>query len=111
MGNESFNEKPWHPDAVMLDHRSRLELEQREIEERRQQSLLEQTSPSKTPDERIRVWERRHRLALPRTSDHPLLFIIAAATQLSLDEVRATQQLRAQAAERRRAAPQVKQRP
>jgi hypothetical protein len=87
-----------HPAAAsdnwMADHRARIALEESERLERKQQELLQQTSERSTPAERIRVWERRHGLTLPRDSNHRLLNIVARQTDLALDQVREEQQRR-----------------
>jgi hypothetical protein len=75
-------------------YRERIALLEAEALERRQQELGEQRSPSKTPADRIRIWERRHQLPLPRSPDHHLVAVIAANTGLTLDDVRAEQRLR-----------------
>ncbi|HTY50731.1 MAG TPA: hypothetical protein VMB48_13665 [Steroidobacteraceae bacterium] len=76
------------------DHRARLALEESQRLERRQQELLEQVSERNTPAERIRIWERRHGVTLPRDSNHRVLIIVAAATHLALHQVREEQQRR-----------------
>ncbi len=91
-----FRAAPAHAsaDAVLKDHRERLALEQREKAERRSHELSEQSSSLNTPETRIRMWERVHGLSLPRDPSHPVLDVIAAATRLTLDEVREEQRLR-----------------
>lgn len=75
-------------------YRERIALLEAEALDRRQQELNEQRSPANTPANRIRIWERRHQLPLPRSPDHQLLTVIAANTGLSLEDVRAEQRLR-----------------
>jgi len=72
----------------MKDHRARIALEESQRLERKQQELREQVSERNTPAERIRIWERRHGLTLPRDTNHRLLLIVAAATDLALQQVR-----------------------
>jgi hypothetical protein len=81
-------------DNWMADHRARVALEESERLERKQQELLQQTSEHSTPAERIRVWERRHGLTLPRDANHRLLNIVARQTDLALAQVREEQQRR-----------------
>jgi hypothetical protein len=81
-------------DNWMADHRERIALEESERLERKQQELLQQTSEHSTPAERIRIWERRHGLTLPRDANHRLLNIVARQTELALDQVREEQQRR-----------------
>jgi len=78
----------------MTDHRARIALEESERLERKQQELLEQTSERNTPAERIRIWERRHALTLPRGSNHCLLAVIAHQTDLTLEQVQEEQRRR-----------------
>ena len=77
------------------DYRQRMALLQAEALERRQQELGEQRSPLNTPADRIRIWERVHQLQLPRSPSHRVVSVIAAHTNLSLEDVRAEQRLRA----------------
>jgi len=78
----------------MTDHRARIALEESERRERKQQELLEQTCKRNTPAERIRIWERRHGLSLPRDSNHRLLALVARQTDLALEQVCEEQQRR-----------------
>jgi hypothetical protein len=78
----------------MTDHRARIALEESERRERKQQELLEQTCERNTPAERIRIWERRHGLSLPRDTNHPLLALVASQTDVALERVREEQQRR-----------------
>lgn len=56
---------------------------------------LEQlASQTRTPAERIERWERMHELRLPDSPEHPLVRVIAAATALTMDEIRAEQRAR-----------------
>ena len=79
---------------TVADYRTRIAQHQAEIVGRRQQELLEQTSPQHTPAVRIRIWERLHQVAMPRNPAHRLLDVIAANTGLSIDEVREEQRQR-----------------
>lgn len=81
-------------DNWMTDHRARIALEESERLERRQQELLAQTSELNTPAERIRIWERRHGLKLPRDANHRIIGMVARQTDLALDQVREEQQRR-----------------
>lgn len=78
----------------MMDHRARMALEESERLERRQQEFLGQTSELNTPAERIRIWERRHGLTLPRDVNHRIIVMVARQTDLALDQVREEQQRR-----------------
>jgi hypothetical protein len=86
------------PGELMADYRARLAHEQAQALEHRQQELAEQASALNTPAARIRIWERLHGLALPRDPTHRLLDVVAAATDLALEQVREEQRLRLAAA-------------
>ncbi len=81
-------------DKLIKDHRERLAFEQHQQAERRRQELSEQSSSLNTPPERIRLWEKVHGLRLPRDPSHPVLDVVAAATGLTLTQVREEQQSR-----------------
>jgi hypothetical protein len=82
-------------DDPMMDFRARLVHQQAEAAERRRLDLAEQSSRLKTPEERIRIWERIHEVVLPRDTAHNLVEIIAANTGLTEADVREEQQRRA----------------
>ena len=82
-------------DDPMMDFRARLVHQQAEAAERRRLDLAEQSSRLKTPEERIRIWERIHEVVLPRDTTHNLVEIIAANTGLTEADVREEQQRRA----------------
>lgn len=84
------------------DYRERLTQERAMAQERWEQALREQTAPENDAAARIRVWERRHQLELPRSPTHRLIAVIAAGTDLSVEEVLA--ELHARAAARQPAA-------
>ena len=75
------------PGELITDYRTRLALEQSHAVERRRLELAEQVSELNTPDRRIRIWERLHALSLPLEAGHPLLRLIANATDLTLQQV------------------------
>jgi hypothetical protein len=79
----------------MMDFRARLVHQQAEAAERRRVDLAEQSSRLKTPEERIRIWERIHEVTLPKDPAHRLIDIIAANTGLTDVDVRDEQQRRA----------------
>jgi hypothetical protein len=82
----------------VVDHRARLAREHAEMEQRRSEALAGQVSVVNAPSERIRIWEQFHGLPLPRSPTHKLLRVIAAGTQLRLEQVREVQQQRLAAA-------------
>ena len=57
----------------------------------RRVELEELRSERKSPEERVRAWERLHGLALPLIPGHPILDLIAVKTQLMMHEVEAVQ--------------------
>jgi hypothetical protein len=77
------------------DFRARIARQQAEAAEIRQRELIEQASASNPPDLRIRIWERLHRVTMPRDASHRLLRVIAEQTGLTVAEVRTEQQNRA----------------
>jgi len=83
-----------HAGELVADYRARLAHEHAERQERRQNELAEQVSIRNMPGERIRIWERLHGLPLPLDPTHKLLGVIAAATDLQLEQVQEEQRLR-----------------
>lgn len=86
-----------HAGESIADYRTRMAIVQAEALERWQQQLHEQSSALNSASDRIRIWERRHQIDLPRNPTHRLIDIIAANTGLSQEEVLAEQRLRASA--------------
>ena len=78
----------------VVDYRERLAREAVKFAERRQMAIAEQYSALNSSSVRIRAWEHLHGLRMPSTPAHPVLRVIAAATQLSMTEVRDEQQRR-----------------
>ncbi|MGA8709509.1 MAG: hypothetical protein WB646_21275 [Steroidobacteraceae bacterium] len=78
------------------DYRTRMARLQAEALEQWQKQLAEQSSVLNSPSDRIRVWERRHQIDLPRDPGHRLIKLIAANTGLSAEEVNEEQRLRAE---------------
>lgn len=87
----------FHAGESTSEHRERLAREHEEMQQRKVEALAAQVSIVNSPAERIRIWEALHGLTLPRTPNHKLLRIVAAATDLQLDQVREVQRLRLQA--------------
>jgi hypothetical protein len=83
-----------HAGELIADYRARLAHEQAETQQRRQAELAEQVSVRNMPSERIRVWERLHGLPLPSNPTHKLLSVIAAETDLQLEQVQEEQRAR-----------------
>jgi hypothetical protein len=79
------------PGELASDYRVRQAVERAEADERRRLGLLELSSAANAPAARIRAWERAHCLTLPRGESHPVLSSVAAATHLTLQQVREEQ--------------------
>ena len=75
----------------MAERKSQLAQAEAEERERKVQEQAEQRSQANTPEQRIRIWERVHQVALPREANHPLVKVIAERTGLSVAEVAAEQ--------------------
>jgi hypothetical protein len=82
-------------DDALLDYRERRALQTLEREAVKRHDHAEQYADRNSADMRIRAWEKLHQLRMPSTPLHPVLQVIAAATQLPLAEVQGEQQLRA----------------
>jgi hypothetical protein len=82
--------------ALIGEHRDRVLHEQAEAAQRRQRDLLEQTSMKHPAEIRIRIWEQLHQMDLPREPEHRLLSVIAAQTDLTIEQISREQQRRAQ---------------
>jgi len=85
---------PATPGELINDYRSRLALEQFRAAERRQQEMAEQSSTLNPPEVRIRAWERVHGVRLPVDPAHPVLRVVASATELTLAQVHEEQRKR-----------------
>jgi hypothetical protein len=83
-----------HIGETIADHRARLAREHEESQQRRSEALAGQVAVINAPSERIRIWEQLHGLPLPRNPTHKLLRVIAAGTDLQLEQVREVQRLR-----------------
>ena len=79
----------------LADRRAQLEHEQQERIAERQQQIVLQSSPLSSAEDRIRLWEKLHALALPRSPTHKLLRLIAAQTDLNIEQVLEIQRHRA----------------
>ncbi len=79
----------------LVDFRARAMQSRAEAAERRRTDLANQSSRSKSPEERIRLWEVLHAVRLPKSEAHRLLAVIAADTGLTGAEVQHEQHRRA----------------
>lgn len=82
------------PEEILTDYRQRLALEKSDRAERKRLELADLRSSLNTPDARIRAWEKAHSLRLPKDPMHPVLEVIAAATELTLADVHEEQRVR-----------------
>ena len=62
--------------------------------ETRRLELAEQRSADNPPSVRIQIWEKVHALRLPRDPEHPILYVIATGTGLTLAQVQDEQRTR-----------------
>ena len=76
------------------DYRQRRADDERARAEAKRLQMADQRSDFNDAKARIRAWETFHGLRLPMSPTHPVLRIIAAATQLTLGDVLAEQRLR-----------------
>jgi hypothetical protein len=84
------------PSATAIERRAQaLHAAELRTQERARQ-LEQQCSPMLSAEERIRLWEQLHALRLPRSGTHKLVELIATQTDLSLPQVHAEQQRRAE---------------
>jgi len=79
---------------ALSSYRERRAIEEFEREERRRANMAEVYASVNSADLRIRAWERAHQLRMPVDPLHPVLDAIAAATRLTLADVREEQRLR-----------------
>jgi hypothetical protein len=79
---------------VLKDYRQRRADDERERAEAKRLQVADQRSGFNDPTARIRAWETVHALRLPMSPTHPVLRVIAAATELTLGDVLAEQRLR-----------------
>jgi hypothetical protein len=79
---------------MLKEYRERRVRDELERAEHRRLQIAEQRSHLNDPTARIRAWESVHSLRLPTSPTHPVLRVIAAATDLTLDDVLAEQRLR-----------------
>lgn len=79
------------PSELIRTHAEMLAAEAEVLAAKRRLELDALCSDLKTPEERIRAWERVHGLTLPRDPNHRILGGIALKTGLTLEEVQAVQ--------------------
>lgn len=71
----------------VAERRAQIEHEQELAQAERRQQVDAQRSVFSSPQERIRLWEQLHVLKLPYAADHKLLSVIAAQTELSIEDL------------------------
>ncbi len=79
------------PSELIRTHAEMLAAKADAFAAQRRVELEELRSDLKTPEERVRAWERVHGLTLPRDPNHQILRAIARKTKLTLEEVQAVQ--------------------
>lgn len=85
------------PGVGKVDQRTRLAIEREERAEQIRRELEQQCSEFNSPQVRVQAWEKAHDLRLPADATHPILYVIARATRLTLAEVLAEQKARVRA--------------
>lgn len=83
-------------DELVAERKEQIALEHAALQADKELRLAEQRSSATPPATRISLWEARHGLALPREPNHPLIGIIAQSTGLTVAEVIAECERRAQ---------------
>jgi hypothetical protein len=95
MSPQSKDERFGSDSEVVSDFRQRRALEELERAEQKRLDQADQYSEQSSAEQRIRAWEKVHHLRMPSDPAHPVLSVIARATQLTLADVRNEQRLRA----------------
>jgi hypothetical protein len=100
MASNSQDSGSGHPPALTTPEpttntHARILREHLEEVERSRHERSEQSSELNSPAVRIRAWERLYRLTLPRDPQHAVLAVVAAATHLTLEQIRTEQRRRA----------------
>jgi hypothetical protein len=72
-------------------HAELLAAEALERAAKRRGELEELRSDLNSPEQRVRAWERVHKLTLPLDPNHPILDVIAIKTRLTMEQVQAVQ--------------------
>ena len=78
------------PGEVIREHRARLAVQEEMRATRRREQPLCHNSPAT----RILVWEKMHGLRLSLNTAHPILRMAAAATSLTIEDLRQEQRAR-----------------
>ena len=73
--------------GTVAERRAQIEHEESLLRAERELQLQAQRSTLNSARERIQLWEKLHKLHLPRNTSHKLLEIIARETELTLDDV------------------------
>lgn len=79
----------------LAERRAEAERRRHERAVERQEQIALQSAPFSNPEVRIRQWEKVHALRLPQSATHKLVRVIAAQTDLSLQQILEVQQRRA----------------
>lgn len=100
-----MNDKPaFDPSLVSsaspAERRAAIRMATERRNEERRRKFEELTSPSRTPGEKIAIWERLFAVPLPDGPEHPLIRVILAHTGLTADEIRQEQRRRREGATR-----------
>ncbi|HEX2586470.1 MAG TPA: hypothetical protein VHL14_15205 [Steroidobacteraceae bacterium] len=80
--------------ASVKERRDLIKQEEAVVRAERNRQLEAQRSMSSPAGERIRLWEKLHKLHLPRNAEHKLLSIIATETGLNVTDIQREQMRR-----------------
>lgn len=80
--------------STAKERRAAYDLQEEEREAERKKKLASQVSELHSPHERICFWEDFHRVHLPLQPGHPLVRVIAAQTELSVQQIEVEQERR-----------------
>lgn len=80
--------------GTVKERRAEIEHEESLARAERNRQLEAQRSTLSTAGDRIRLWEKLHKLHLPRTENHALLAIIAKETGLEVIDIQREQRRR-----------------
>jgi len=80
--------------STVKERRAEIEQEEAVARAERNRQLEAQRSTLSTAGDRIRLWEKLHKLHLPRNANHALLPIIARETDLTVTDIQQEQSRR-----------------
>lgn len=72
---------------ITADRKERIASENRALRDFKELQLSRERSGETPLATRVALWESRHGLAMPRDRHHPLIFLIARGTGLTVEQV------------------------